>query len=130
MHYHLISSAGSGVLTPTLLGVIAGGRDASEADHATVAALLAGANDVESADIITGAERIAGHIAAHPDGERCFTRAAPDAALDWIRSPAAGAAGAVIACHRDQDDLPVGSLGVLGSFGAGYSIGSVILRKH
>ena len=36
MHYHLISSAGSGVLTPTLLGVMAGGTDASEADHATV----------------------------------------------------------------------------------------------
>lgn len=94
MHYHLISSAGSGVLTPTLLGVIAGGRDASAADHATVAALLAGANDVESADIITGAERIAHHIAAHPDGETCFTGAEPDAALGWIRSPAAGAARA------------------------------------
>ena len=94
MHYHLISSAGSGVLTPTLLGVIAGGHDPSEADHAAVAALLAGAEDVESADIITGAERIADRIAAHPDGEDCFTRADPAAALDWIRSPAAGAARA------------------------------------
>ena len=94
MHYHLISSASSGVLTPTLLGVIAGGREASEADHATVAALLAGADDVESADIIAGAERITHQIAAHPDGERSFTDAGPDAALDWIRSPAAGAAGA------------------------------------
>ncbi|MGV1089248.1 MAG: PEP/pyruvate-binding domain-containing protein, partial [Mycobacterium sp.] len=94
MHYHLISSAGSGVLTPTLLGVIAGGREASEADHATVAALLAGADDVESADIIAGAERIAHQIAAHPDGGTFFTDADPDAALDWIRSPAAGAAGA------------------------------------
>ena len=92
MHYHLISSAGSGVLTPTLLGVIAGGTDASEADHATVAALLAGADDVESADIIDGAERIAHQITAHPDGQTSFTDAEPDAALDWIRSPAAGAA--------------------------------------
>lgn len=92
MHYHLISSAGSGVLTPTLLGVIAGGTDASQADHATVAALLAGADDVESADIIAGAERIARHIADHPDGEACFTDADPQAALDWIRSPAAGEA--------------------------------------
>jgi len=39
-------------------------------------------------------------------------------------------AGSVIALHSYQDDLPKGSLGVLSSFGAGYSIGSVILRKH
>ncbi len=38
-------------------------------------------------------------------------------------------AGSVIAFHRYQDDLGKGSLGVLSSFGAGYSIGSVILRK-
>lgn len=38
-------------------------------------------------------------------------------------------AGSVIAFHKHHDDLPVGSLGVLSSFGAGYSIGSVILRK-
>jgi beta-ketodecanoyl-[acyl-carrier-protein] synthase len=39
-------------------------------------------------------------------------------------------AGSVIAFHTYQDDLPQGSLGVLSSFGAGYSIGSVILRKR
>ncbi|OLU19071.1 MULTISPECIES: beta-ketoacyl-ACP synthase III [unclassified Pseudomonas] len=39
-------------------------------------------------------------------------------------------AGSVIALHKNQDDLPSGSLGVLSSFGAGYSIGSVILRKR
>ncbi|WP_166359835.1 beta-ketoacyl-ACP synthase III [Pseudomonas akapageensis] len=39
-------------------------------------------------------------------------------------------AGSVIALHKYQDDLPKGALGVLSSFGAGYSIGSVILRKH
>ncbi|TBU83310.1 beta-ketoacyl-ACP synthase III [Pseudomonas daroniae] len=39
-------------------------------------------------------------------------------------------AGSVIALHKNQDDLPAGSLGVLSSFGAGYSIGSVILRKR
>lgn len=39
-------------------------------------------------------------------------------------------AGSVIALHKHQDDLPAGSLGVLSSFGAGYSIGSVILRKR
>ena len=39
-------------------------------------------------------------------------------------------AGSVIALHKYQDDLPAGSVGVLSSFGAGYSIGSVILRKR
>jgi beta-ketodecanoyl-[acyl-carrier-protein] synthase len=39
-------------------------------------------------------------------------------------------AGSVIALHEYQDDLPTGALGVLSSFGAGYSIGSVILRKR
>lgn len=38
-------------------------------------------------------------------------------------------AGSVIAFHLHQDDLPAGALGVLSSFGAGYSIGSVILRR-
>ncbi|MBW2464627.1 MAG: pyruvate, water dikinase [Deltaproteobacteria bacterium] len=92
MHYHLISSASSGVLTPTLLGVMAGGNDASEADHAAVAALLAGADDIESADIIAGAERIQERIAPHPNADAAFTHAEPEAALEWIRSPEAGEA--------------------------------------
>ena len=39
-------------------------------------------------------------------------------------------AGSVIAFHRYQEDLAPGALGVLCSFGAGYSIGSVVLRKR
>jgi len=39
-------------------------------------------------------------------------------------------AGSVIAFHKYQDDLPNGALAILSSFGAGYSIGSVILRKR
>ncbi|MBD7976516.1 beta-ketoacyl-ACP synthase III [Serpens gallinarum] len=39
-------------------------------------------------------------------------------------------AGSVIAFHAHQDDLPSGAVGVLSSFGAGYSIGSVVLRKR
>jgi beta-ketodecanoyl-[acyl-carrier-protein] synthase len=38
-------------------------------------------------------------------------------------------AGSVIAFHKHRDDLEVGATGVLCSFGAGYSIGSVILRR-
>ncbi len=39
-------------------------------------------------------------------------------------------AGSVIAFHKHHDDFAQGDLGVLCSFGAGYSIGSVILRKR
>ncbi|MDO5696327.1 MAG: beta-ketoacyl-ACP synthase III, partial [Eubacteriales bacterium] len=39
-------------------------------------------------------------------------------------------AGSVIALTLHQDDLKAGDLGVLSSFGAGYSIGSVILEKR
>ena len=38
-------------------------------------------------------------------------------------------AGSVIAFHKHRDGLKVGDLGVLCSFGAGYSVGSVLLRK-
>jgi beta-ketodecanoyl-[acyl-carrier-protein] synthase len=39
-------------------------------------------------------------------------------------------AGSIIAFHRHRDGLNVGDLAVLCSFGAGYSVGSVILRKR
>lgn len=38
-------------------------------------------------------------------------------------------AGSIIAFHNHSQDLPAGSLGVICSFGAGYSAGSVIVRK-
>ena len=38
-------------------------------------------------------------------------------------------AGSVIAFHRYRADLDSGDLGVICSFGAGYSIGSVVLRR-
>jgi beta-ketodecanoyl-[acyl-carrier-protein] synthase len=38
-------------------------------------------------------------------------------------------AGSVIAFHRHKDDLGSGDVGVICSFGAGYSIGSVVVRK-
>ena len=38
-------------------------------------------------------------------------------------------AGSVIAFHKHSDDLPAGAYGVICSFGAGYSIGSVVVRK-
>jgi beta-ketodecanoyl-[acyl-carrier-protein] synthase len=38
--------------------------------------------------------------------------------------------GSIIAFHHHRADLPAGSYGVLCSFGAGYSIGSVIVRRR
>ncbi|MEJ6782090.1 beta-ketoacyl-ACP synthase III [Aminobacter sp. Piv2-1] len=38
-------------------------------------------------------------------------------------------AGSIIAFSKFSEDLPAGSLGVICSFGAGYSAGSVIVRK-
>jgi beta-ketodecanoyl-[acyl-carrier-protein] synthase len=38
-------------------------------------------------------------------------------------------AGSIIAFHRHHDDIQSGEVGVICSFGAGYSIGSVILRR-
>ena len=38
-------------------------------------------------------------------------------------------AGSVIAFHRHRGDLDVGDVGVICSFGAGYSVGSIIVQK-
>jgi beta-ketodecanoyl-[acyl-carrier-protein] synthase len=38
-------------------------------------------------------------------------------------------AGSVIAFHRHHEDIAPGELGVICSFGAGYSIGSVVVRR-
>ena len=39
-------------------------------------------------------------------------------------------AGSVIAFHLYNEDLQSGELGVICSFGAGYSIGSLVIRKR
>ena len=38
-------------------------------------------------------------------------------------------AGSVIAFHLHRSDLTAGDVGVICSFGAGYSVGSVVVRK-
>lgn len=38
-------------------------------------------------------------------------------------------AGSIIALHKHKDDLDVGDIGVICSFGAGYSAGSIIVQK-
>lgn len=39
-------------------------------------------------------------------------------------------AGSIVAFHKHRDDLVSGDVGVICSFGAGYSVGSVVVRKH
>ena len=39
-------------------------------------------------------------------------------------------AGSIIAFHKHRDDLAAGDMGVICSFGAGYSVGSVVVRKR
>jgi beta-ketodecanoyl-[acyl-carrier-protein] synthase len=39
-------------------------------------------------------------------------------------------AGSIIAFHAHKADLKAGDLGVICSFGAGYSVGSVIVKKR
>lgn len=39
-------------------------------------------------------------------------------------------AGSIIAFHLHQDDLQTGDTGVICSFGAGYSVGSVVVRRR
>jgi hypothetical protein len=39
-------------------------------------------------------------------------------------------AGSIVAFHQHHDDLRQGDLGLICSFGAGYSIGSVMVRRR
>jgi beta-ketodecanoyl-[acyl-carrier-protein] synthase len=41
-----------------------------------------------------------------------------------------GSAGSIVAFHLYKDDLKSGDIGVICSFGAGYSVGSLVLRKQ
>jgi pyruvate,water dikinase len=88
-----MSSASSGALSPILLGVLAKGGEPTQEHHAEVAELLAGATDVESADIAEGAERVVNLLFQTSDAKEAFAKADPDAALAWLCSSDAGAAG-------------------------------------
>ncbi|MGE8541107.1 MAG: 3-oxoacyl-[acyl-carrier-protein] synthase III C-terminal domain-containing protein, partial [Acinetobacter sp.] len=39
-------------------------------------------------------------------------------------------AGVIIALHRTANEVNDGEFGVLCSFGAGYSVGSILVQKH
>ena len=38
-------------------------------------------------------------------------------------------AGSIIAFHKNKNDFTADQIGVISSFGAGYSVGSIIVRK-
>lgn len=98
------------------------------------------------------AEHITAHLAAHdllPSGVRRFwlhqanlsmnqliarkllgRDSTPDDApviLDEFANTAS--AGSIIAFHRHHEDIKAGEIGVICSFGAGYSIGSAVVRR-
>ena len=98
------------------------------------------------------AEHMTAHLAAHdllPGGVRRFwlhqanlsmnqliarkllgRDSTPDEApviLDEFANTAS--AGSIIAFHRHHEDLKAGDIGVICSFGAGYSIGSAVVRR-
>lgn len=60
-------------------------------------------------------------------GSSEFTADKAPVILDEFANTAS--AGSVIAFHRHKNDLGSGDVGVICSFGAGYSIGSVVIRK-
>lgn len=90
---HLLSSSSSGALSPILLGILAKGEEPTQAHHAEVAQMLAGAKDVESADIAEGVERVVNRLLENPAAGEAFVSADPEAALSWLRSEDAAAAG-------------------------------------
>ena len=58
---------------------------------------------------------------------RDATREEAPVILDEFANTAS--AGSIIAFHRHKADIEVGQVGVICSFGAGYSIGSVVVKK-
>ncbi len=66
------------------------------------------------------------HIAKKLLGHEPSEREAPIILDEFANT---SSAGSIIAFHRHKDDLAVGDLGILCSFGAGYSIGSALLKR-
>jgi len=66
-------------------------------------------------------------VIKHLFGENVMNGNAP-IILDRYANTAS--AGSIIAFHLHNDDLKKGDIGVICSFGAGYSVGSLVLRKR
>jgi beta-ketodecanoyl-[acyl-carrier-protein] synthase len=59
-------------------------------------------------------------------GERLSREMAPIILDEYANT---SSAGVMIAFHKYHEDLPVGSLSLMCSFGAGYSVGNLVLRR-
>jgi beta-ketodecanoyl-[acyl-carrier-protein] synthase len=59
--------------------------------------------------------------------DRAFDESEAPIVLDDFANTSS--AGSIIAFHQRQEDLSPGDLGVICSFGAGYSVGTVLVRK-
>ena len=68
------------------------------------------------------------HLIAHRVLGRDATEDEAPVILDEYANTSS--AGSIIAFHLNKDDLVSGDVGVICSFGAGYSIGSVVLRRR
>jgi phosphohistidine swiveling domain-containing protein len=99
---HLLSSASSGALSPILLGILGKGEEPTQEHHAELAEMLAGAKDVESADIAEGVERVIHRLVENPAAAEAFASATPEAALAWLNSADADAAGEEFRRYLDR----------------------------
>lgn len=103
---HLRTSMRSGSIGDAMLMTLTGGAAPDASHHAIMAALLADVGDVVGADLVRDLERAAAHVAADRDRAARFVADAPEAALEWLRGPTAGPAGAafvaLLAAHGDR----------------------------
>ena len=59
-------------------------------------------------------------------GRRASDDEAPNILDEYANT---SSAGSIISFHKYNDDLEKGDIGVICAFGAGYSVGSVVLKK-
>ena len=66
------------------------------------------------------------YVAERVLGRRATLTEAPQVLDDYANT---ASAGSIIAFHKYKDDLAAGDIGVICSFGAGYSAGSIVVQK-
>lgn len=103
---HLRTSMRSGSLCDVLQGILTGGAPPQPEHHAILAGLFADVGGVVGSDLVHDLERVAACVADDREQAARFTAASPEAALEWLRGPDAGPAGAAFAAllkaHGDR----------------------------
>jgi len=90
---HLQSSAGSGLVSGVLEGILSRGAASTTEDEAALASLLSGAGGVESAELVRELDAVTDRLTGHPQVDECFCRVDSGEALEWLRGPQSGSAG-------------------------------------